>query len=42
MRLPNADRVVVDVVRLRDYSLNPTHGKGRHKARVMAHSAVQL
>ena len=36
MRLPNADRVVVDVARLRDYSLNPAHDKGRHKARVFA------
>jgi hypothetical protein len=36
MRLPNADRAVVDVARLRDYSLNPTHDKGRHKARVFA------
>ena len=36
MRLPNADRCVVDVARLRDYSLNPAHDKGRHKARVFA------
>jgi hypothetical protein len=36
MRLPNADRVAVDIVRLRDYSLNPAHDKGRHKARVFA------
>ena len=36
MILPNADRAVVDVARLRDYSLNPAHDKGRHKARVFA------
>jgi hypothetical protein len=36
MRLPNADRAVVDVERLRDYSLNPAHDKGKHKARVFA------
>jgi hypothetical protein len=36
MKLPNADRAAVDVARLRDYSLNPAHGKGKHKARVFA------
>jgi hypothetical protein len=36
MRLPNADRAILDVARLRDYSLNPTHDKGKHKARVFA------
>jgi hypothetical protein len=36
MKLPNADRAVVDVARLRDYSLNPAHGIGKHKARVFA------
>jgi hypothetical protein len=36
MRLPNAERAVVDIARLRDYSLNPAHDKGRHKARVFA------
>jgi len=34
MKLPNADRAVVDVAKLRDYSLNPEHPKGKHKARV--------
>jgi len=32
--LPNADRAVVDVEKLRDYSLNPNHPEGKHKARV--------
>lgn len=34
MKLPNADRAVVDLEKLRDYSLNPNHPKGKHKARV--------
>lgn len=36
MKVPNADRAVVDIRKLRDYSLNPTHRTGRHKARVFA------
>jgi len=34
MKLPNADRAFVDVVKLRDYSLNTEHKEGKHKARV--------
>ena len=34
MKLPNAARAVIDVEKLRDYSLNPNHPKGKHKARV--------
>ena len=34
MKLPNADRAVVDIAKLRDYSLNPAHPEGKHKARV--------
>lgn len=34
MRLPNADRAVVNIAKLRNYSLNPTHEVGKHKARV--------
>ena len=34
MRLPNADRAIVEVAKLQDYSLNPAHGVGKHKARV--------
>ena len=34
MRLPNAGRAVVDIAKLRDYSLNPSHSEGKHKARV--------
>jgi hypothetical protein len=36
MNLPNGDRAVVDVEKLRNYCLNPTHPRGRHKARVFA------
>jgi uncharacterized protein DUF6883 len=38
MNLPNADQAVVDIARLRDYSLNPLHPEGKHKARVFAAS----
>lgn len=34
MRLPNAERAVVDIGKLRDYSLNARHEAGKHKARV--------
>jgi hypothetical protein len=33
-QLPNADRAVVEIAKLRDYSLNPEHEVGKHKARV--------
>jgi hypothetical protein len=36
MKLPNADRAIVDIVKLRDYCLSPDHPRGRHKARVFA------
>ena|SRR3712207_2756128 len=34
MRLPNAERAVVEIGKLRDYSLNTHHESGKHKARV--------
>lgn len=34
MKLPNAERAVVDVRKLRNYCLNPEHPRGQHKARV--------
>ena len=34
MKLPNAERAVVDIEKLRDYCLNPAHPEGKHKARV--------
>lgn len=36
MRLPNGDRVVVDIAKLQDYCLSSSHPRGRHKARVFA------
>jgi Domain of unknown function (DUF6883) len=34
VKLPNADRALIEIEKLRDYSLNPNHPKGKHKARV--------
>lgn len=34
MRLPNCHKAVVEIEKLRDYSLNPNHPVGKHKARV--------
>ncbi len=34
MKLPNAENAVVDIAKLRDYCLNPSHPEGKHKARV--------
>jgi hypothetical protein len=36
MKMPNAERAVVEVSKLREYCLNPQHPRGRHKARVFA------
>jgi hypothetical protein len=36
MKLPNAERAIIDIEKLRDYSLNPLHPEGKHKARVFA------
>ena len=36
MKIPNAERAVVDIRKLRDYCLNPQHDKGKHKARLFA------
>ena len=32
MKIPNAERAVVDIRKLRDYRLNPEHDEGKHKA----------
>ena len=34
MKLPNPHKAVVEIAKLRDYSLNVDHPVGRHKARV--------
>ena len=36
MKLPNGDRAVVAIEKLRGYCLHPGHQRGRHKARVFA------
>jgi hypothetical protein len=34
MRLPNSRKAIVEIEKLSDYSLNPNHPIGQHKARV--------
>jgi hypothetical protein len=34
MKLPNFDSAFVDIEKLRNYSLNPNHTRGQHKARL--------
>ena len=34
--LPSADKAIVPIEKLRDYSLNSSHNRGKHKARVFA------
>ena len=34
MLIPNAEKAVVDIRKLRDYCLNPEHDDGKHKARL--------
>jgi hypothetical protein len=34
MKLPNGERAIVPIEKLRDYCLHPTHRVGSHKARV--------
>ncbi|MBC7972844.1 MAG: hypothetical protein H7Z11_22430 [Verrucomicrobia bacterium] len=34
MKLPNADRAVIDMQKLTGYYLNPKHSDGQHKAHV--------
>src|SRR5438132_2077952 len=34
MQLPDSHKAVVEIEKLRDYSLNPNHPVGKHKARV--------
>jgi hypothetical protein len=36
MPMPNAERAIVDIRKLRDYCLNPMHDEGQHKARLFA------
>src|SRR5208283_4812736 len=36
MKLPNGERAIVDIRKLREYCLNSQHPRGRNKARVFA------
>jgi hypothetical protein len=36
MKLPNAESAIVELDKLRNYSLNPHHSRGKHKARLFA------
>ncbi len=38
MKLPNPERAVVDIHKLRNYCLSPDHRRGCHKSRVFAAS----
>jgi hypothetical protein len=33
-RLPHGDQAILDIRKIEDYCLNPSHPRGRHKARV--------
>ncbi len=33
-RLPHGDQAILDMRKIEDYCLNPSHPRGRHKARV--------
>ena len=33
-RLPHGDEAILDIRKIEDYCLNPSHARGRHKARV--------
>ena len=36
MKLPNVEKAVIDIAKIRDYCLNPDHAEGKHKARVFS------
>jgi hypothetical protein len=36
MKLPNAEKAFVDIEKLRGYCLNPSHVRGKHKARIFS------
>jgi hypothetical protein len=41
MRLPNGERAIVDIRKLREYCLNPLHLRGHNKARAYAMAALK-
>ncbi|MDQ2900810.1 MAG: hypothetical protein M3Y07_13575 [Acidobacteriota bacterium] len=36
MKLPRGENAVVEIAKLRNYCLSPSHPRGRHKARIFA------
>lgn len=36
MKLPHAELAIVEIAKLRDYSLDGSHEEGKHKTRVFA------
>ncbi|WP_430516888.1 DUF6883 domain-containing protein [Bradyrhizobium yuanmingense] len=36
--IPNGKKATIDIRKLKDYCLNPSHPRGRHKARVFRDS----
>ncbi len=36
MKIPNSEFAIVDIRKLRNYCLNPTHDEGKHKARLFS------
>ena len=41
MKLPQGERAIVEIRKLRDYCLNVQHPRGRHKARVFASIGIR-
>lgn len=42
MLIPNTERAIVDIRKLRDYCLNPLHDEGKHKARLFAAAGITV
>jgi hypothetical protein len=40
VKIPNAERAVVDMRKIEGYCLNTQHPRGKHKARVFAHHGI--
>ena len=38
MKLPNADKAIIDSKKIKDYCLNPDHPRGKHKAKIFQSS----
>ena len=38
MKLPNADKAIIDSKKIKEYCLNPEHPRGKHKAKIFQSS----